>query len=109
MPSTTLTAHASELARMGDVDVVEAIYGLVREKVAEDSVSGEFYWLLAEAFERFAPNVELELARLRAFDSEKPEKVAVAIDQYIEGSAARHVSRLVARAERQRGRSGGDA
>jgi len=94
---------------MGDVDVVEAIYGLVTAEVDDDRVSGEFYWLLSEAFERFAPNVELELARHRAFDSEKPEKVAVAIDQYIEGAGERHASRLAARAERQRGRSGDDA
>jgi len=109
MPSTTLAARKSELARMGDVDVVEAIFGLVMAEVDDDRVSTEFYWLLSEAFERFAPNVELELARRRAFDCELPEKVALAIDQYIEGAGERHSLRLVARALRQRRREGDDA
>ncbi len=109
MPSTTKIARASELARMGDVDVVEAIYALVREEVDDALVADGFYWLLSEAFERFAPNVELELARRRAFESEQPDKVELAIGQHIEGAGARHTARLAARAERQRQREGDDA
>jgi hypothetical protein len=103
MPSAALTDVLSkrqlELATMADTPLVEGVYELVRQ--LDDRLSDEFYWWLTEAFERFAPNVELNIQRCAVPEGE--------FEQYLEGCGARHAARLAARAERQQQKDWGDA
>lgn len=98
----TMTSRAAELTQLGDADLVEEIYELV-QTLESDALSIEFYFLLAEAFERFAPNVELELVRRKNVDGDE------GLRQSIERMGRAHVTRLTARAVRQRQREGDDA
>ena len=90
-----------------DVPLVEDIYALVG-KLDDEDIYNEFHWLLTEAFERFAPNVELDLQRVRIMDGEG-ENWPDAFETYLKGRGWRHAARLDARAERQRKRDYGDA
>lgn len=79
--------------------LVKAIYDLGAE-VEDDRVSDEFYFLIAEAVERFAPNLEFDHNRGRIIDAEGANWEE-ALEEHVKGAARRHAARLTARAERQ--------
>ena len=92
MPSTTLY-RADALTQFSDVDLVEAVYAGVQQ-LADDDDSDAFYFLLTEAFERFAPAVEFQVARGRNVDG--PE----GLEDSIRRMGDRQAMRLSAQAER---------
>jgi hypothetical protein len=88
--------RADELVRLGDDELVELIYdtvtGVLHRPARDlDDFLDEMYFVLTEAFERFAPAAELAALRQRSSDS---------VESMIEGMARRHAARLTARAER---------
>lgn len=98
MPDTT-TYRADEVTQFGDVALVEAVYELVLS-LDDGPIADEFYFLLSEAFERFAPNIELDVNRARIIEGEGPHWEGAFAD-HIQGRADRYAARLTARAERQ--------
>lgn len=94
--------RADSILAAGDEDIVEDIYDLV-QTLNDDRVSDQFYFLLTEAFERFAPNVEMELVRRKNVDG------IAGLQQAIERMGERHAARLAARAEMQTQREDDDA
>jgi hypothetical protein len=92
--------RALELTRETDVDLVDRIYELVGQlDDVDDPLANELYFFLTEAFERFAPNVELELTTRSAIDCEG-ERWEEALAEYVAGCGRRQASRLTARARR---------
>ena len=87
MPTTA--DRALELTLVGDAELVERIYSVVGSS-DDPEIMDELYWLLTEAFERFAPTIECELARVGRTRAE--------FDAYLEGVAQRHRARLATHA-----------
>jgi len=71
------------------------------------TIYNEFHWLPTEAFERFAPNVELDIQRVAIKNGEGVNWPDV-FEAYLKGRGWRHAARLDARAERQRHRDYSD-
>ena len=55
--ASVLRPREAEVVALSDMDLVEQLYELV-PRVADDELGDEFYWLLQEAFERWAPHAE---------------------------------------------------
>jgi hypothetical protein len=96
-----MTTRGGELTRLRDVDLVEKIYELV-QTIESDDLTIELYFLLEEAFGRFAPGIELELIQRNNVGGDE------GLQQSIDRMGAQHVARLTARAERRGQGEGGD-
>lgn len=110
--------------KRGDTYLVEEIYELINGWDPEippyawsggcvmdldPALADRLNYLLTEAFERFAPQVELDQARSRMFESLPLQEHDAALQEYLAGAAQRYVERLTARAERQARGAGDDA
>jgi hypothetical protein len=88
--------RADELTQVSDVDLVESIYEHVRG-LEDNQAADEFYFLLTEAFERFAPSIELDFNRARIIEGEGTSWEE-ALEDHIRGAAKRHAAQLTAAA-----------
>lgn len=96
-----LVDKAREFARMSDIDLREAFDELIcqvyQDHVDRNDLADEFFWFIAETFERFAPSVEAEFNRRHNVDG------ADGMRQTIERMAVGHAARLTRVAETQGG------
>lgn len=113
--------------KRGDTFLVEEIYALINGWDDQEhppvgwtgpcvmdldpALADRLNYSLTEAFERFAPQVELAFAWGRICEStiiEDRDRDA-AVQEYLAGAAERHIERLTARSVRYRAGSGYDA